>query len=89
MVLETYEVVCDIWVFWGKKFVSRARVSGKKTFTAKTGKMSQKLGFLNLKRNMVIYFHWICSIMEIFCVPTEILFWDKSCFWDIGQNAHS
>ena len=35
-----------------------------------------KIGFLNLKKNLVINFHWICSIMNMFiicCVSAQIL----------------
>ena len=51
--------------------------------------MGQKSGFLNLNKNLVINFLWICSIMKIYiicCVPAQILYWEKSCSWDIGQN---
>ena len=85
--LETYMKLCVTFGFSGKKSLPPGFL-GKKTFTAKTGKMGQKLGFFNLKRNLVINFHWIYSIMEICSVPTEILFWEESCFWDMGQNAH-
>ena len=36
--------------------------------------------------------HWICSIMKsyiICCVPAQIMYWEKSFFWNIGQNALS
>ena len=51
-----------------------------------------KKGFLNLKKNLVINFHWICSIMNMFiicCVPAQILYFGKSCSWDVGQNILS
>ena len=53
----------------------------------KWAKNDQKQGFLNLKKNLVINFHCIYSILKIFicCVPAQIL-WEKSCFGDIGQN---
>ena len=50
-----------------------------------------KIGFFNLKSNLVINFHSVCSIMKIYiiwCVPAQILCWKKSFFWDIAQNAH-
>ena len=42
-----------------------------------------KIGFLNLKKNLVINFYLICSIMNIFiicCVPTQILYLVKILF---------
>ena len=45
---------------------------------------------LNLKKNLVINFHWICSIMRvciICCVPAQILYWKKSFSWYVGQIA--
>ena len=47
---------------------------------------------LNLKKNMIINFHWICSIMTVYilcCVPAQIVFWEKSCSWDIDPNPCS
>ena len=41
---------------------------------------------------MVINFPWTCSIMNIciiWCVPAQILCWQKSYFWDTGQNGPS
>ena len=41
---------------------------------------------------MAINFHRICSVMKIYiicCVLAQILCWEKSCFWDTGQNALS
>ena len=52
----------------------------------------QKIDFLNLEKNLVINFHWICSIMNIFiicCVPAQNLWLGKSCSWDVGQNTPS
>ena len=54
-----------------KKLFATARVFGK-SFTPKIGKMGQKQGLLNLKRNSVIDFHGICSLIKTFaicCVP--------------------
>ena len=42
-----------------------------------------KKGFLNLKENLVINFHWICSIMNVFiicCVPAQNLCLGKILF---------
>ena len=50
----------------------RAGFFRKNFFVPKTGKMDQKWhkkqGFLNLFRNFVINFYWICSIMKTFAV---------------------
>ena len=65
---------------------------GKSFFAPKIGEMGQKQGFLNLKKNLIIIFHWICSILKIFtisCVMHKFFFWERSCSWDIGQNALS
>ena len=65
-----YEVVCDSQIFQ------------KKHFAQKIGKMGQKQGFLNILKNFVINFYWICSIMKIYiicCVPAQIPNWEK--FW--------
>ena len=42
-----------------------------------------KIGSLNLKKNLAINFHWICSIMNMFivcCVPAQILYLGKILF---------
>ena len=42
-----------------------------------------KIGFLHLKNNLVINFHWICSMMKIyiiFCVPGQIPYLGKIFF---------
>ena len=78
---NSYEVVCD-----------RARVSGKNFFCFKNWGNGPKMSFLNLKENLVINCHWICSIMKIYiscCVLAQILYWERSCSWDKGQNALS
>ena len=50
-----------------------------------------KMGFfLNAKKNLVINFHWICSIMKMYivcCVPAQILYWEKSCSLDIKPEC--
>ena len=50
-----------------------------------------KVGFLSLKKTLVINFHRICAIMKIFiiCSVPEQILWEKFCSWDIGQNALS
>ena len=56
---------------------------GKTFFTLKIGEMDQKQGFLNSKKNLIINFHWICSIMKIYvicCVPAQILHMEKILF---------
>ena len=55
-------------------------------------KNNGKKGFLNLKKKLVINFHWIFSIMKIYiicCVPAQIPYCERSCSWDIGQNVLS
>ena len=50
----------------------------------------KKIFFLNLKKNLVIDFLWICSIMKIYiicCVLAQNVYWEKSCSWDVGQSA--
>ena len=82
-----YEVVRDKAIFFLKCF-----------FAQKLGKWAENrlkivylfICLLNLKKNLVIHFHWTCSIMKIYiicCVPTQALSWGKSCFWNIDQNA--
>ena len=50
--------------------------------------MGQNKGFLNLQTNLVINFHWICSIVKIYIicfVLAQILYLGKTCSWDIDQ----
>ena len=74
-----YEVLHDrAGVFWGKIFLVQ-----------KLGKWAKNKVLWKLKRN-VIKFPWICSIMKIYiiwCVPAQVLCWEKSYFWDVGQIA--
>ena len=87
MVLETLMKLC----------MTEPESSKKNCFCSKNNgngpKIDQKQGvFFNLKKNLVINFHWICSIMKIYiisCVPAQILYCEKSCSWDIGQNIFS
>ena len=58
------------WFFW-------------KTFWLKNWENGQKIGFLNLKKNLVINFHWSCSIMKIYIicyVPAQIPYLGKILF---------
>ena len=83
-----YEVVCD----W-------AEFSQKKIFCPKIWengpKMGQKQGFLNLSKDLVFNFYWICSIMKTYiicCVLAQIPYfcsWENFCSWDMGQNVLS
>ena len=61
---------------------NRARVFGKKTFLLQNlGKWAKNKVFFNLKKNLLINFHLICSIMKAYiicCVPAQILYWQKS-----------
>ena len=71
-----YEVVCV-----------RAGFSRKIFFTpqnCKNGpKMGQRRGILNILKNFVINFHWICSVTKIYIicyVPAQIPYLGKICF---------
>ena len=74
MVLETY-------IFFLKKKASQ--LFWKKKIASKIRKMDQngpKQSFLNLLKNLVINFYWICSIMKIYiicCVHTQISYLGK------------
>ena len=50
-------------------------------------KVDQKQSFLNLFRNLVIDFYWMCSVKKIYicCVPTQIPYLGSFCFWDMEQ----
>ena len=55
-------------------------------------KIGQKQGFLNLLKNFVIDFFWICSIMKIYIicsVPAQIPYLGKNFSRDVGQNVVS
>ena len=78
-----YEVVRD-----------RNGFSGKKFFAQKFGKMDQKWAknrVLNLLKDLVINFYWICSVMKTYicCAPAQIPYLGKILFWDMGQNILS
>ena len=69
-----YEIVHD-----------RARVFGKNFFAPKMGKWAKKKGFFNLKKNLVVNVHWICSFFVLFlhkCCIGKILFlrYRPKCF---------
>ena len=62
----------------------------KNVFGQKIAEMDQKLGFLNLKTNLVINFLCILCwkfLCTVFLHKSHI--WEKSCSWDISQNALS
>ena len=53
-------------------------------------KIGQKQGFLNLLKNFVIDFFWICSIMKIYIicsVPTQIPYLGKNFFQRCGPKC--
>ena len=55
----------------------------KNIFCPKNWGNGPKIGFLNLKENLIINFHWICSVMNMFiicCVPAQILCLGKILF---------
>ena len=82
MVLET---LIKLWF--------TARFFGKTFLLQKLGKWAKNTGFFILKKKLVINFHWICSIMKMLIICCVFLhksyIWEKSCSWDIGQNALS
>ena len=48
----------------------------EKPFCSKNSGNGPKIGFLNLKKNLVSNLHWICPVMKIYvicCVPAQIL----------------
>ena len=53
-------------------------------------KIWQKQGFLNLLKNLVINFFWICSVMKIFicCVPAQISYLGKFLFLIYGAKYY-
>ena len=72
----------------------RARFSGEIDFCPKNWgngpKMSQQQVILDLLKNLVINFYWICSIIKmqiICCILAQILHLGNFCFWDTGQNV--
>ena len=69
------------------KFVhDRARVFGKTFFFQKNWEKGQKQGFLNLKKNLAINFHWICPIMKIYiicCSCTNLYVFGKNLVLEI------
>ena len=53
-------------------------------------KMGQKQGFLNLLKNLVINFYYICSIMKIYiicCLPVQIPYLGKFLFLRYGPKC--
>ena len=72
MLLETHVKLGMTAWFFGKACFAIGENDQKKT---------ENKAFL-IKKNLVINFHWICSKMKIFvicCVPTQILYLEKSC----------
>ena len=79
-----YEVVHDNPIFFWKTFLPQ-----------KLGKWP-KVGFLNLKKNLVnfdqfwsifVNFYWICSIINMFIIAVflhKCYIWEKSHSWDVG-----
>ena len=64
--------MCEIAKFFGQTF-----------FAPKNWGNGPKIEFLNLKKNVVINFHLICSTMKIyiiFCVTAQILYLEKILF---------
>ena len=64
----------------------------KKIFCHQNCGNGPKIGFLILKKNLVVNFHCIFSIMNMFiicCVPSQSHISEKSCSWDVGQNTLS
>ena len=68
----------------------RAGFSGKKIIVPKIEKgpkMGQKQDFLNLLKNLVINFYWICSVMKTYVIAVFLHkshIWENFCFWDVG-----
>ena len=83
MVLENLMNLC----------MTRPEFFEKKTFCCKNWGNGPKIGFFEFfLKKLVINFHWICSIIKIYiicCDPAQTRFWEKSCSWDIDQNALS
>ena len=59
MVPETLKKLCITTLFFGKTFFA------PKKWGQKCAKNAQKMGVLNLKKNFVINFHCIYSILKI------------------------
>ena len=74
-----YEVVHDISITW-KNFFCPIKFG-------KCVKIRSKIVlFLNLKKNLVINFQWICSVMKIFiicCVQAQIIGYGQSGLWTL------
>ena len=61
-----WSCVWQSWIFWKNLFCSQNWENNQKW---------TKNGFLNLLKNLVVNFYWICSIMKIYiicCVSTQI-----------------
>ena len=81
-----FHVVHDRVKFFEKK-------KKKKKKKKKIWKLAKNRVVWNLNKYLAIIFTgWICSVMKIYiicCLPAQILYLGKSCFWDIGQNGLS
>ena len=82
MVLETHMKLCVTEPdFLEKGFCPKNWGNGLK--------VSQKQGFLNLLKNVVINFYWICSLMKIyivFCVPAQMPYLGTFLFLRYGPE---
>ena len=86
--LETHMIETHI-----KLRVWQSRIFQKKMFCHKNWengpKMGQKQGFLDILKNFVVNFYWICSIMKIYiiyCVPAQIPYLGKFWFLRYGPK---
>ena len=85
MVLETFTSLCMTKPNFQEKLFLPQKLE-------KCAKIVQRYGFLNLKKNLVISFHWICSIMKIYTicsVPAQNVYLGKFMFVRYGQNTLS
>ena len=74
-----------------KLFVTEREFCEKLFLPKKLGGLANN-GFLNLKKNLVISFHWICIAMIFYfvcCVLAQILYLEKVLFLRYRENALS
>ena len=74
-----------------KLFVTEREFCEKLFLSKKLGELANN-GFLNLKKNLVISFHWICIAMIFYfvcCVLAQILYLEKVLFLRYRENALS
>ena len=83
MVLEPiWSCAWQSWIFCKKCFCPKIWKSGPK--------MGQKQGFLNLLKDLVVNFYWICSILKaciICCVPAQIQYLGKVLSLRYGRKC--